>query len=72
MRRVAGNQRRWSVWTQRALALVACVACGGGLPVAAQQPLAPESIQRSIEKARDWLIREQKADGSWECSMRTI
>ena len=37
----------------------------------AQAPLAPESIQRSIEKARDWLIREQKADGSCECSMRT-
>jgi squalene cyclase len=28
-------------------------------------------IQRAIEKARDWLEREQEADGSWECAMRT-
>jgi len=34
-------------------------------------PLSPEKIQRSIEKARDWLIREQEANGSWECAMRT-
>ncbi|MFM8802626.1 MAG: hypothetical protein ACKOK8_01720, partial [Planctomycetia bacterium] len=33
--------------------------------------VAPERIQRAIEKARDWLIREQEANGSWECSMRT-
>jgi hypothetical protein len=73
MRRVAGNQHRCSLWVCRALALavVVGVTVGPGLPATAQAPLAPESIQRSIEKARDWLIREQKADGSWECSMRT-
>lgn len=37
----------------------------------APAPVSPEAIQRAIEKARDWLIREQEANGSWECSMRT-
>ena len=37
----------------------------------APAPLSPENIQRAIEKARDWLIREQEGNGSWECSMRT-
>ena len=43
------------------------------LPAQERAPaaLSPEKIQRSIEKARDWLIREQEANGSWECSMRT-
>jgi hypothetical protein len=36
-----------------------------------QPALSPEKIQRSIEKARDWLIREQEANGSWACAMRT-
>ena len=35
------------------------------------EPLSPDRIQRAIEKARDWLVREQEADGSWECAMRT-
>ena len=35
------------------------------------EPLSPERIQRAIEKARDWLVREQEGDGSWECEMRT-
>jgi len=34
-------------------------------------PVSPDKIQRAIEKARDWLIREQEANGAWECSMRT-
>ncbi|MEI6238859.1 MAG: DUF4159 domain-containing protein [Planctomycetia bacterium] len=38
---------------------------------AEEGPLSPERIQRAIEKARDWLVREQEADGSWECAMRT-
>ena len=49
------------------------LAIGGQGRLAAQdrEALSPEKIQRSIEKARDWLIREQEPDGSWECSMRT-
>ena len=37
----------------------------------AKAGVSPEKIQRTIEKARDWLLREQEANGSWECSMRT-
>ena len=46
---------------------------GGGRPLAAAEPapLTPQQIQRSIEKARDWLIKEQRGNGSWECAMRT-
>ena len=33
--------------------------------------LSPRQIQQAIEKARDWLAREQEDDGSWECAMRT-
>jgi hypothetical protein len=40
--------------------------------LAADEPaLSPEKIQRAIEKARDWLLREQKPNGTWECGMRT-
>ena len=39
---------------------------------AAEPPaVSAEKIQRAIEKARDWLLREQEANGAWECSMRT-
>ena len=58
------------------IAALACLATAfaGGLAGAADRdrgPVSPEKIQRAIEKARDWLIREQEANGSWECSMRT-
>ena len=33
--------------------------------------LSPLMIQRSIDKAREYLLREQQLNGSWECSMRT-
>ena len=48
------------------LPLLSAGASGGEQP-----PPSSEKIQRAIEKARDWLIREQEANGSWECSMRT-
>jgi len=58
------------------LAVVLCLPMmgAGGRSEAADPEAAtvsPEKIQRAIEKARDWLIREQEANGSWECSMRT-
>jgi hypothetical protein len=34
-------------------------------------PARPSPTAISIEKARDWFVREQEADGSWECAMRT-
>lgn len=34
-------------------------------PAADPPPLAPGRIQRAIERARDWLIQQQRADGSW-------
>ena len=36
-----------------------------------KRPVSAESIQRAIERARDWLISEQRPNGSWECGMRT-
>ena len=30
-----------------------------------QPPLTPGRIQRAIERARDWLIQQQRPDGSW-------
>ena len=60
----------------RLVAVAAMAAALFGPPqpaVEAEEPAAisPEKIQRSIEKARDWLLREQEANGSWECAMRT-
>jgi len=43
----------------------------GPLAAADPPPLTPQQIQRSIEKARDWLLKEQRGNGSWECAMRT-
>jgi hypothetical protein len=54
-----------------ALVLVASLV----LPVQAAERDAPtvssQAIQRAIERARDWLIREQRPNGSWESAMRT-
>ena len=33
---------------------------------AAAAPLPPDAIQRSIERASEWLIRQQQRDGSWQ------
>ena len=53
-------------------ALVAAIFIGRPARIAADEPpLSPEKIQRAIEKARDWLLREQKPNGTWECGMRT-
>ncbi len=53
-------------------ALVAAIFLGRPALLAADEPaLSPEKIQRAIEKARDWLLREQKPNGTWECGMRT-
>ena len=53
-------------------ALMAAIFIGRPAPLAAEEPpLSPEKIQRAIEKARDWLLREQKPNGTWECGMRT-
>ena len=30
------------------------------------EPLSPERIQRAIEKAREFLVRQQKPEGWWE------
>jgi hypothetical protein len=52
---------------------VAIVPPIGPRAACADEPAAvsPEKIQRAIEKARDWLLREQEANGAWECSIRT-
>ena len=57
----------------RVLVATACLLAVLPAPSAAEERVAvsPEQIQRSIEKARDWLLREQEADGTWECAMRT-
>jgi len=51
---------------------VAAIFLGRPALLAADEPaLSPEKIQRAIEKSRDWLLREQKPNGTWECGMRT-
>jgi hypothetical protein len=37
---------------------------------AQQPPVTTRQIEQAIDRARDWLVRQQKGDGSWECSMR--
>jgi hypothetical protein len=58
-----------------AVALAAVVFAGQPAVIEAEERdqagLSPEKIQRAIEKARDWLLREQEANGTWECAMRT-
>ena len=53
-------------WLPACLAVLAAVL---PLPLAAAEkggpPLGPESIQRAIERARDWLLKQQRPDGSW-------
>ena len=51
--------------------LLAALPAMAARPAVTAEPVSPQRIQRAIEKARDWLIREQEANGSWECSMRT-
>ena len=46
--------------------VVACLAACGGSQPAAAEPLAAGEIQRAVEKARDFLVRQQKGDGWWE------
>ncbi|MFM8890948.1 MAG: DUF4159 domain-containing protein [Planctomycetia bacterium] len=63
----AGSRRgsiRWAV----VAALLPLAATAGR---AAEPPVNSSAIQRAIEKAREMLVREQRGDGSWECSMRT-
>jgi len=57
-------------WFRLLFVAVLCLTMVHGL-AAEPAPVSPEKIQRAIEKAREWLIREQEANGSWECSMRT-
>ena len=47
------------------LAGLAAVLCSGTAVAADPPPLAPGQIQRSIERARDWLVQQQRPDGSW-------
>ena len=53
-------------WFRLLLVAVLCLTMVHGL-AAEPAPVSPEKIQRAIEKAREWLIREQEANGSWEC-----
>ena len=54
---------------RRLVASVLAVLLGGcligGRLAQAAAPLPPDAIQRSIDKARDWLGKQQRPDGSW-------
>ena len=43
------------------------------VPIAssAENDLQPEQINNAIEKAKNWLIRQQSPDGTWKSSMRS-
>ena len=53
------------------VAVVWAVSLPGRLCAAADPPLPQQKVRRAIEKGRDWLLREQEANGTWECAMRT-
>lgn len=59
----AGRRRPLLACLSIALTLAAA---GGRVAPAQDRPIAPGEIQRSIEKARDFLVRQQKPDGYWE------
>jgi len=46
-------------------AAVVVGALAGGPARAAEPALAPDAIDRAITKARDWLVKQQRPDGSW-------
>jgi len=56
--------------------LVVVTVCTAGLFAAsaarvAGDELTPEQIATAIERAADWLIRQQNPDGTWQAAMRT-
>jgi subtilisin family serine protease len=40
------------------------------MPVASAAALPPDAIQQAIEKARTWLVKQQRPDGAWVSAMR--
>ncbi|NBX30509.1 hypothetical protein EBR04_08745, partial [bacterium] len=50
-------------------ALVVWLAVAGRMP-AASAALPPDAIQQAIEKARAWLVKQQRPDGAWVSAMR--
>ena len=42
----------------------------GSMPVASAAALPPDAIQQAIEKARTWLVKQQRPDGAWVSAMR--
>jgi len=54
------------------LIALATVAIAHGPPAVAAPPAVNAAkIEQSIQKATAWLRRQQKPDGSWECTMRS-
>jgi hypothetical protein len=61
--------KRFFLISAFALVIAACL-LPSGKAEAQQPPVSTRQIEQAIDKARDWLVRQQNADGSWECSMR--
>ncbi len=75
-RHTCQHDRGWAACPRVIPLLAAVVVAATALlparvPADDQDGVSAARIQRAVEKARDWLIREQRPDGSWECSMRT-
>jgi hypothetical protein len=55
--------------SRRLVATLAAVLLGGslvaGTPARAAEPLPADAIQRAIDKAGGWLVKQQRPDGSW-------
>jgi hypothetical protein len=66
------RRRRATTILAPTMAAVLLASSVGPVPAADRDaPPDPGQIRLAINKARGWLLSQQRQDGSWECAMRT-